>query len=195
MKRFALLAALLLLPSLALAHSPFKGIGSFYNGVLHPLLVPAHLTLLLASGLLIGRHPVLHKQRAAIGLLLAAIAGLVASIWAPVWPQLENLLLGATLVLGGLVVLNRQLPASVLLLIGCLTGFAVGIDSNPQVYTGNARTGALIGSGVGLYLIAIYAMGIAEVLQKRHWQQVLLRVIGSWLSAAALLVLSLNLST
>lgn len=40
----------------AAAHSPIKGVGTFYSGLLHPALVPAHLLALIAVGLLIGQN-------------------------------------------------------------------------------------------------------------------------------------------
>lgn len=193
MIRGVLFALLVLLPSLALAHSPFKGLNSFYNGVLHPLLVPAHLTLLLATGLLLGRQGPFRHRWAAIAFLLAGIAGLATSV-AIGEPPLQNPMLGFTALLALLTVLELKVPPVALATIAAIAGFAIGIDSNPQVYSGNALIASLIGSGVGMYLALVYSMAIAESLQKHHWQRILVRVIGSWLTASAILVLALNLA-
>lgn len=190
MKRAALLA-LALFPSLALAHSPFKGLSSFYNGVLHPALVPAHLTLLLATGLLIGRQGPQNNRMTAIGLLLAGIAGLTTSRLIGE-PDLQVPMLAVTALLALLVALDLDLPQLALTAVGVAVGFAVGLDSNPQVFSGKALTASLIGSGVGMYLLLIYPMALSESLQKRPWQRVLVRVFGSWLAASAILVLALQ---
>jgi hydrogenase/urease accessory protein HupE len=190
MKRAALLA-LTLFPSLALAHSPFKGLNSFYNGALHPALVPAHLTLLLAAGLLIGRQGPQNNRAAVIGLLLAAVVGLTVSRTIGE-PDLQIPMLVATTLLALLVALEMSLPPMVLAATAAAIGFSVGLDSNPQVFNGKALTASLIGSGLGLYLLTIYPMALSESLQKRPWQRVLVRVFGSWLAASAILVLALQ---
>ena len=58
MRRRYLAPLLLLAPGLAVAHSPMQGIGNFYGGILHPILVPSHLLALLSLGLLIGQSGV-----------------------------------------------------------------------------------------------------------------------------------------
>ena len=40
----------------AAAHSPLPGVGAFYSAVLHPIVVPGHLLVALAIGLLVGQH-------------------------------------------------------------------------------------------------------------------------------------------
>ena len=56
MQRCLTAALLLLAPGVALAHGPMPGVGSFYGGLLHPVMVPSHLITLVALGLLIGQR-------------------------------------------------------------------------------------------------------------------------------------------
>jgi hypothetical protein len=53
---------------------------------------------------------------------------------------------------------------------------------------------SLLGSGIALYLLTLYAMVFAEYFSRHAWQRIGLWVIGSWVAAAALLVLALRLS-
>jgi hydrogenase/urease accessory protein HupE len=60
----AVLAALLLATDPAHAHDVVAGVGGFYGGLLHPLLVPAHVLALTSLGLLIGQQT--PRQRAGL---------------------------------------------------------------------------------------------------------------------------------
>jgi len=178
-------------PGSALAHSPFQGLSSFLNGILHPLMVPAHLLLLLALGLLIGKHDPARHQPVVLAFLLASIAGLLITHSADVL-LLPAVLLASTVVIGLLVVANVPVHPRLLLLAALACGLMLGLDSNPEVYTGKALSGALFGSGIGIYLLLIYPMGLADSMRNRAWQRIGVRVLGSWISASALLVLTLQ---
>ena len=54
----------------AQAHVPIEGVGGFYGGLLHPILVPAHALALLALGIFIGRRK--HGRGIAV-LIFAAV--------------------------------------------------------------------------------------------------------------------------
>lgn len=184
-------ALLLLAPCSALAHSPIKELGSFLNGILHPLLVPSHLLLLLALGLLIGRHDPARHQAAVLAFLLATVAGLAASQLAPVM-VVPAVLLGMSMLLGLLLVTELAVSPILIGLAAAATGALLGMDSDPEVYSGKALTGALFGSGIGIYLLMLYPMGLADSLRHKHWQRIGIRVAGSWITASAVLVLTLQ---
>ena len=92
-------------PGVAFAHSPIKGIDTFYNGLLHPLYVPAHLLLLIALGLFIGQKSPVQNQVAIAALLGATIVGLTMA-WFGVDSQLEPALLGVAALVGLLTASN-----------------------------------------------------------------------------------------
>jgi hydrogenase/urease accessory protein HupE len=176
----------------ALAHSPVEGLGDFYNGMLHPVIVPAHLVALIAAGLLIGRQPQGSYQIAAMGFLAASTAGLV---WAGLGPELavESFLLAGAAAGGLLLALTTGLPTWVPVAAGALLGLGVGIDSGQGMDGIASRLAALTGSGVTIYLLFLYALAIADKLRAHQWQQVAIRVAGSWIAAGSLLALSLGL--
>ncbi len=187
----------LALPGAALAHSPIKGLGDFYNGILHPLFVPAQLLLVVALGLLIGQQGVQRHLSAVAGYALGVVAGLTLvgqypQLLAP--ERLELAILGAAVVLALLVVLARALPRVLLTVLAALAGLLLGFDSLQSDLAGGARAVALFGSGIALYLLMLYPMALAERFQGYAWTRIGTRVLGSWITASALLVLALALS-
>lgn len=186
------LLLLLLLPGAALAHSPVKGLGDFYNGILHPLFVPAHLLLVVAMGLLIGQQGISRHGYPVWGYLGGVIAGLAmagAGLAGPAWQELA--VLAAAVVAGLLVVLALRLPAWLLIVLGLLSGLLLGLDSVQADLAGRARAVALFGSGVSLYLLLLYPLALAESFERHPWLRVGVRVLASWITASALLVLAL----
>jgi hydrogenase/urease accessory protein HupE len=181
---------LLWLPGVAAAHSPIKGLDNFYAGLLHPVFVPAHLLSVLALGIFFGQRGPKRVQAAIIAFLGATFLGLAATAVAiPVSVELP-LLIGAG-VTGGLVALDRQLPLAVCVVLAAVLGLMIGFDSaQPQLF-GRAWLAAMLGSGIAVYLLLLYAMVFADWFGKRSWQRIGLRVLGSWAVASALLVLSL----
>ena len=181
---------LVLLPGVALAHSPIKGLDTFYAGLLHPLFVPAHLLSVLALGIFFGQRGPKAVQTAIIAFLVATLLGLAATgIAKPVDVELP-LLLGAA-VTGALVALDRQLPLPVCVLLAAALGLMIGFDSAQPQLSGRSWLAALLGTGIAVYLMLLYTMVFADWFGKRHWQRIGLRVLGSWAAASSLLVLSL----
>lgn len=193
-RRLAAPVVLLLAPATAFAHSPIKGLGDFYNGILHPLFVPAHVLLVVATGLLLGQQGVRSSLHAVwaylggvvLGLLLAGVGDGLAD------PALQELLvLGAAVPMGLLVVMALRLPTWLLAALGGCAGLVLGLDSLQTELTGKARIAALFGSGVSLYLLMLYPMALAESFQRHTWLSVGVRILASWITASALLVLAL----
>jgi len=191
--RLAIAALLLLAAPAAMAHSPIKGLDNFYAGILHPLLVPAQVMSLLVFGILVGQQGVKQLQAVVMVFLLSVGVGIgVAGLFPSVQPSLP--LLGLAVLIGLLVALARPLPWLVNLGIAASLGGLLGMDSAQAEMTGRAMWASLLGSGIALYLLTLYAMVFAEYFSRHAWQRIGLRVIGSWVAAAALLVLALRLS-
>ncbi len=188
--RRTLALALCLGPGAAWAHAPIKGIDDFYNGILHPLFVPAHMIALITLGLLFGQQGAQKLQYAILGFLVSIVAGLIASgLYTPSGMEVP-LLLGAMTV-GLLVTLDHPLPTWLYWGLALLLGLLLGVDSSFETLRGSARAAALFGSGVGLYLLFLYVLVLAERFGKRQWQRIGLRILGSWAAASAFIVLSL----
>lgn len=185
---------LLILPATAWAHSPIEGLGDFFNGILHPVFVPAHLLLVLALGLLIGQHGVQTSLKAIWAYLLgvsmgAVAAGAGASLPDPAMQELAVLAMAMGVAL--LVVLAVRMGIPLLALLGLIAGGFLGLDSVQAELDGTARHVALFGSVVSLYLLLLYPMALAERFDVHPWLRVGIRIIASWIAASALLVLAL----
>ncbi|MEO1103353.1 MAG: HupE/UreJ family protein [Pseudomonadota bacterium] len=187
------LASLAILPGEAAAHAPIAGIGTFYNGVAHPILVPAHLMLLFAIGLMCGQHAPALSRFVLPAFCLALIAGLAASIGSPTLASPQDhltLLLTSTTIAGALVALGLKLG---LLAVpsAAFAGVLLGIDSAPDPGGRNE----MLFSAAGVFLgatLSVLLIGGATAALARPWQKISVRALGSWVAAAALMVLALS---
>jgi urease accessory protein len=193
--RWAPLAlALALTPTFADAHSPIQGLGTFYNYFLHPFVVPVHAMLLIASALMLGQQGRAGARTGLPALAVGVLCGEIASRWlTPDGAPLSALLVGS-LVVGGAVVLDRKLPVALSALMGALVGVAVGLDSSTDVLAFPERIMAFTGLSAGVVYLALVISGLT-VGAARGWQRVGVRIVGSWIVAASILVLALSLAS
>jgi len=191
MKRLALFAtAVMLLTEPANAHAPIKGIGAFYNGMLHPLIVPAHVLLLVGLGLLLGQHTPKISRPAWSAFALALVAGLAAAAASGAQVSLPVLLVLAFLA-ALLVILDRPVGVTIAVGLGIAAGIVIGLSSRPETTISRELWLGLTGAAFGAVLILSYVGGLAATVS-RPWQRIAVRVAGSWIAASALIVLSLN---
>lgn len=190
---FLVLLVALVTPETSLAHSPIQGIGNFYNGLLHPVLVPAHLLLLISMGLFLGLQAVKRIELALGVFAAAAVAGLVVAWFSP-GLEMENLVLALSAVAGLLVAMGLQLRLSWSFIVAVLAGCFLGIDSAQDELFGTDRLLSLFGSGVALYFLALYPFALARFFNKKTWQKIAIRIVGSWVAASSLLVLAFSIS-
>lgn len=186
--------ALLAIPRLGFAHSPIEGIDTFYGGLLHPVFVPAHLLLLLAVGLFIGQRGVKDNQSAVLVYLVAVAVGLITA-WFSIGSEIEMLVLGAAASIGMLIAVSPVVNRYWCALIAASAGLLLGMDSAQDALSGKEKLVSLLGSGLGLYLLFLYPMALADIFNKKPWQITGIRIIGSWIAASSLLVLALSYST
>ena len=185
-------AALLGFSGATHAHSPIQGIGDFYAGFLHPLLVPSHLLCIVTFGLLVGQQGVQRVQSAVIVYFLALVIGLAGAGFAVIAGS-EIVLLVVAALCGVAIAVSAMLPTPVVVAFGAVAGLAVGIDSAQQALAGRALLAALLGTGLGAGALVLYLLVFAEWFSRFPWQRIAVRVLGSWAAAAALLVGSLSL--
>ena len=190
----------LALPALpAHAHSPIAGVNDFYAGALHPFVSPAHLIALLALGLAIGQRA--QGEGAGDGAMGRAKAPLLALLLAlPIGlathrlagdPANDHVLLVLAAGLGLAVAARRALPQVALVLLAAVCAIVVGWGSGPGAIDGRARWMILAGTGAAALLLVSY-VAIMTSVAARPWLRIAVRVVGSWLAAAALLVLALG---
>ena len=193
-KRYASVCLLALVVSEpALAHSPIEGIGSFYNGLFHPVLVPAHLLLLISLGLLIGQKGI-GENRAALAVFLVTTAIGLIGAWFSLGGEMELVLLSAAAIIGLLIASNLSIGRYLSAILAALVGLLIGIDSAQETLWGKAKLVTLTGSGVGICLLFINSILFADYFNNKPWQKIGVRVIGSWVAASSLLVLALSYS-
>ena len=195
--RLILVVLLVCMPGLVLAHAPFKGMDSFYNGVLHPVLVPAHLLAIVSAGLLIGQQGVKRMQAPLITFLLVLIAVLtLTGQFDLAMPESagEMLLLSMAVLCGVLVAFEMKLSLIPLIAIASVTAVLVGFDSSQPELQGRAKLAILTGTGVGGFLLILYAAAAAE-FANRAWQKIGIRILGSWATASAFIVLAFTFAS
>ena len=180
-------------PQIASAHVPFAGLNDLYNGLLHPVVVPAHLLLVAAAGLFLGKHGSRVVPPAFLLFCLFTFSGLVATIFVTGGVG-EGYLLGVAAVIGLLVAANLRIPFFLCLILAALTGFLLGLDSTQTVLVGRAKFFSLLGSGLGLSFLFLYPLAFADYFGDRNWQKIGVRIVGSWVAASAILVLALTLT-
>ncbi len=190
-------AALLLAPACVSAHSPVPGLGRFYSGMLHPVLAPAALIALVSLGLLLGQRGLATSHRAALAFVLMLCLGLVAgSEWqgsglaADSTRLADTALLLTALAAAGCALAALPLPlwarAALAGCVGAAAGFGLA-----DMAVGAERWVVVAGTWLGAALLALGVAAVAE-LARAGWQHVALRVLASWMAAAALLVLGLQ---
>ena len=183
--------AILVSPDAAEAHAPIKGIGTFYNGVLHPLLVPAHLLVIFGLGLLLGQHAPQASRVAWFGFVLAFWTGLAGTPLGYAVP--DFVLLALAMSAGLLVALERLGYRGIATALAVVAGLSLGLDSAPEAIAESERWLALLGMATGGVLLMSYVGGFAAGLV-RPWQRIGLRIVGSWTAAGASIVLALSLA-
>jgi hydrogenase/urease accessory protein HupE len=169
------------------------GIGEFYGGMLHPVVVLPHLLALMVFALLLGQGGVRAMRLAYPPFMLALMAGLFLAGF-EVQPALpaETILLLASMLAGLLVAAGRPPPGIVLAVLAGLLALVIGMDSGVTGLDRRETFAALFGCWLGAVLLVLVIAGVAE-MARRPWQRVALRVLGSWITASAALVLALAL--
>ncbi|MGD8913138.1 MAG: HupE/UreJ family protein [Candidatus Thiodiazotropha sp.] len=182
------------MPGTAFAHRPITGLSYFIDGIIHPLFVPPHLLLLIALGLLYGQQGFKKCLSGIKVFTITAAVGLAGS-WFLTGVEIETLIIGDTIIVGLLVAARPILDRYWFMGMGAVSGMLLGLDSSQAALTGVDRVLALSGTLVGVFLLLLHSVAFADYFNSRHWQRVGIRIIGSWVSASALLVLALSFST
>ncbi len=161
------------------------------DGLLHPLVTPAHVIALASLGLVAGRNTlsVIAAIVAAFALGIAIGVGALAS-GAGETPAGDVLL--AVAALCGLIAATGVAAPVVLAAPAALaSGVALGLDSPPDSVKFGEAVAMLIGTACGgiaaLMVIAFLAFPMA-----RRWQGIAVRVAGSWIAAISILALAVR---
>ncbi len=189
-----LAVALALLATCADAHGTLPNGGGFYAGLAHPFLAWEHLLLALGLGLLLGRAG---RPRARLALVCLAGAlglGLGLETFGIALPLSTIGILGLAVLGGVLVASALPLPVAVLAVAGGSAGLLIGSDTGVPPPQGPLSVGTFMpyaGVFVGIFLIVLDAMVLASIARRPPWT-IAVRIAGSWIAAAALMVLALQ---
>ena len=178
------------IPATAEAHTAIGGAGDFFSGVLHPFTTPQHLLVLLGLGLIVGQHPPLNfKPSLAVFIpvsaasLLLTTTGIVKTVYPPI-------LISLALIAGIMVALEKSPPAFASAVVFAMAGLAIGLDSAVETGTAPAIVKTLLGTWVGLILAVADIALYVSFFNKHKWQKVGIRVAGSWITAASVMILA-----
>lgn len=193
--RHAVAMIIALAPSSVHAHPVFGGAGGFYGGLLHPLFVPAHVMAIVACACFTAQQVPdwrwsIHWLSPA-GFMIGLLAGMIAIAEAYVPVVSLAAVLALALVSGALLAAAIRLPPALAAALTLATGLALALDSPPDTITLREAIVFQLGTFCGAAILFAAALEVAAKL-RRHWQQVGLRIIGSWIAASAILVLALQ---
>ncbi|MBO0742202.1 MAG: HupE/UreJ family protein [Hyphomicrobiaceae bacterium] len=175
------------------AHPAFAGATGFTGGLLHPLFVPTHAIGILSLGLLIGQQMPHWRWPMALAYAAGLGIGFAALIWALPPGFSAEALLAATAIIGALVALARAMPW----LPGCVLALAVGtalaLDSSPGGISVQQANITIVGTFCGA-VILLWVILEVVVIFRREWQKLGMRILGSWIAASAVLILTWQLA-
>ena len=163
---------------------------ALFAGLLHPLVVPAHILAIVALALLIGQQG--WRRSVPLAYVVAVLIGLGAIAMAYVPKFTEETLLALTAITGLLVALSRKLQQGLGMLLAAAMGLSLALDSPPEAISLMQANLTLLGTALGAVLLLLALLqGTARL--RHHWQRIGGRIAGSWIAATAILVLALRL--
>ena len=188
-----LLLCLVVFPTTAHAHSPVKGLGDFYSGLLHPLTTPSHVLLIVALGLLAGRRRPFHlKAPMAIFSALSGAALVVATVGGTrgIHP---NVMVGIALWAGILLALDKNLSPAPFCALVAVAAVVMGLDSAVESKSASAVIKTILGNWISLVVLVCDIAIYVSLGGEAKWLKVALRIAGSWIVAISLLVLAFSI--
>ena len=165
----------------------------FWQGCLHPLIVPAHLMVLLALGLLLGQQDKGLLRTGLISFLVSLSLTLVLTRVLPRIQYSDLSLLVLALSLGSLVILKLHLNLALVITLSVVTGGLIGLDSAITALPGLDKSKIylqLLGTGLSVTLI-LSLLALLSFYLNKLLAGIAVRVIGAWVTAGSLMVLAL----
>jgi urease accessory protein len=179
-----------LAPLPAFAH-PMKGVGDFYAGMLHPVTTVETVLPIIVLSLLAGQQ----RREAAIPLLVAFPAALVfGALMATLGNAPSNLGIVELILTAGfgvMVALACRTPRWLLVGLGVTLGVSAGWKNAAEISGDMSSFRFIAGLALVGLLLIVYGIGLVRYLTAT-WTQIAVRVVGSWIAAASILVLGLK---
>ena len=188
------LGVFLCLPGLSHAHSSVAGMNSFYAGLLHPLLTLPHMLVLLALGILLGQRPPLRMKTPLLAFAIGSAAALLLTTRVAIPLSSQHAVMAVALGCGILVAASARLPVGLRAAVAAVAAITValdsGVDGAPTVF---ATTLTLLGTWISTTVLVANVAYYTSLCPPRQWVQIALRIAGSWMAAASVLVLAFAL--
>ena len=177
-----------LLPASADAHLVTTGLGPVYDGISHLLLSPEDLVPVLALALLAGLNGPAGGRWALFTLTGAwLLGGMAGFLLGP--PAVPGTVATASfLLLGILVAVDRRLPPTVVAALAIALGLLHGWLNGAGIAEAGREALALLGIAGAIFTLVAIAAALVVSL-RAAWARVAVRVAGSWVAAAGLLML------
>ncbi len=155
----------------------------------HPAFVPVHALGLMGAGLWAGQQ----EDRAGWAMVAGLLAGVVLGIalgrlgWLPPWRTL--LLFAGIGAIGAAVALRWRPPLPVCAAIAAAVGLYQGVVGSIPQFMGGSGHNAPPDIFVAALILAVLGREIS-VRARPHWARIVVRIAGSWIAAAAILLVA-----
>ncbi len=174
------------------SHSGSHGIEDHHN-LLNEFFPYSHFLVIAAFILLMLLRNQQHFRWGGISLTMGVVIGIICKqIGIP--PFSSTVIYLNAIIIGGVVATDFNVPVFLTGVFAFVSGFSLGLDSNPEQYA------ILFCSAILISVIVISSLRVADVLKlkgsieiKHLWQRIVIRVVGSWITAISLLLIALRL--
>jgi hydrogenase/urease accessory protein HupE len=170
------------------AHLVETGFGAFYDGLAHVFLTPVDLLLVVALALFAGQRGAQAARWALFALPAAWLAGGLLGARLPVGsaaPVLTTLGFGLA---GVLVAFDARVRPPAVVVFAIVAGLVHGYANGATLAPGGASALGLLGAATAVFCLVTLLSAQVTTLQA-GWTRIAVRVAGSWLAAAGLLML------
>lgn len=185
-----LLLLVFIFPDFVYAHGGLPGVNSGYNGFLHPLFVPAQILALLSLGILLGQQNQYFLKVSILSFLISCTIGMVLTLLDKNI-KMDSHLLILSIGMGLLIAIDYKFSLRLYVFLAIMSGLSLGLDSEHQDLSGKEKYYTLMGCWVGLWACLSAVLIFTEKMKNKEWQRIFLRIIGSWVAASSVLVISL----
>jgi hydrogenase/urease accessory protein HupE len=164
------------------------GLGSFYDGVAHVALTPQDLLVTLGAALYAGARGAAAARATLFVLPAAWLAGSVlgalrSAEWAGSWATTVTFL-----VFGLLVAANARLPSPAVATLAAAAGLLHGCVNGATLGPRAADLPGIAGVSVAVFVVVALVSALVVGL-RAAWSRIAVRVAGSWIAAAGILML------
>lgn len=185
-------ATLVLLPAPAAAHLVTTGLGPVYDGASHFLVSFEDVLPVVAMALLAGLNGARSGRVALLVLPIAWLAGGLGGVLTGAIPLPGVATAVATLVLGGLLAIDRRLSPALVAALAAALGLLHGWLNGAGIAAANRESLALLGIG-GMVFVAVALLAALAASVRAGAGRIAVRVAGSWIAAIGLLLIGWQL--